>query len=211
MLKTSFLTFFRSSSNQISPRSNSSPVPLPTIKFSPSSKVKMSGRLPWESDDEYFRRMVHAHKPVSDIAPSPDPQPLLGVAQWQEEFWNKLNQKKEEPSCSTSTSLSPSSSATGTRPKTSRRSSTRVTPPSDPEEELWIKALYEKPYKTPKWMINRAKRQNGYMYDGESKFLSFELGKGKYYITRDNAPVTLDLEMKTAENGKQYIWWGPKE
>ena len=60
-------------------------------------------------------------------------------------------------------------------------------------------------------MINRAKRQNGYMYDGESKFLSFELGNGTYYITRDDAPVTLDLEMKTAENGKQYIWWGQKE
>jgi hypothetical protein len=27
----------------------------------------MSGRLPLESDDEYFRRKVNAHKPVSDI------------------------------------------------------------------------------------------------------------------------------------------------
>ena len=49
------------------------------------SKVKMSGRLPWESDEEYFRRMVHAHKPVNDIVPSPDPQPLSGI-KWQEEF-----------------------------------------------------------------------------------------------------------------------------
>ena len=60
-------------------------------------------------------------------------------------------------------------------------------------------------------MLNRAKRSQGYLYNGESKFFTIELGRGVCYIARDNAPVTLDLELKTAENGKQYIWWGQKE
>ena len=202
-----FQVFIKPQINAFKPVTCTSPF---DDKFLSSSKVKMSGRLPWESDEEYFRRMVHAHKPVSDIVPSPDPQPLSGL-KWQEEFWSKLTQKKDEPSCSTSTSLSASSSATGTRPKTSRRSSTRVTPPSDPEEELWIKALYEEPYKTPKWMINRAKRYDEKGYLADSDFIFFPVKGGITIMSKDKAPVTLDMELKTTADGKQYFWWGPKE
>ena len=30
-------------------------------------------------------------------------------------------------------------------------------------------------------------------------------------MSKNDAPVTLDLEIKTVENGKTYLWWGPKE
>ena len=171
----------------------------------------MSGRLPWENDEEYFRRMVEAHKPVRDIVPSPSPEPLLGLSKWQEEFWADLAKKKFEPTCSTSTSLSLSSITTGTRPKMSRRSSTRVTPPSDPEEELYLRALYEQPYRTPKWLINRAKSDKRYSYYDDSQFFFVPVKGGCQVVSKDNAPILLDTEIRTTEDGKQYLWWGPKE
>ena len=93
----------------------------------------MSGRLPYETDDEYFKRMVERSKPVSDHLPSQTPEPISGMPDWQTKFWQKLVEKKEpnsststsEPSCSTSASTTPRD--TGTQPKTSRRNSTRVT------------------------------------------------------------------------------------
>ena len=60
--------------------------------------------------------MVEVHKPVSNHTPSPTPEPLSGLSNWQEEFWAQLAKKKYEPTCLTSTSLSTSPCATGARP-----------------------------------------------------------------------------------------------
>ena len=60
-------------------------------------------------------------------------------------------------------------------------------------------------------MINRVKQYEGYMYDGDSKFFYIPVKGGVQIVSRDNAPVTLDLELITAENGRTHFWWGPKE
>ena len=155
--------------------------------------------------------MVLAHRPVSDHAPTPAPEPLSGTPEWMENFWTQLVQKRHEPSCSTSTSSSTTPRDTGTRPKTSRRNSTRVTPPSDPEEELWIRALYEQPAKPPKWIINRAKWDKDYQYSAETHFISYPVKGGYTYTTWGDTTPFLDLEFKIAPCGKPYLWWGPKE
>ena len=173
----------------------------------------MTGRLPFESDEDYFNRMVRLHKPVSDHAPAPAPEPLSGTPEWMENFWANLAQKKSEPSCSTTSTTSSTPRETGTRPKTSRRSSTRVTPPSDPEEELWIKALYEEPYETPKWFKNRMKWDDKYKYVPEALAISY-YDKGGYTFVltqKGRQNMFLDMELRVDSSGKPYFWWGPKE
>ena len=174
----------------------------------------MSGRLPYETDDEYFKRMVERNKPVSDHLPSQNPEPLSGTPDWQTKFWQNLVEKKKEPtsststsepSCSTSASTTPKE--TGTRPKTSRRNSTRVTPPSDPEEELYIRALYEKPYETPKWLQNKLKRE-GTTYP-KSHYVCQAMPGGKTMISLKGGAI-FPLELRTDESGKQTIDWGEK-
>ena len=174
----------------------------------------MSGRLPYETDDEYFKRMVERNKPVSDHLPSQNPEPLSGTPDWQTKFWQNLVEKKKEPtsststsepSCSTSASTTPKE--TGTRPKTSRRNSTRVTPPSDPEEELYIRALYEKPYETPKWLQNKLKRE-GTTYP-KTHYVCQAMPGGKTMISLKGGAI-FPFELRTDESGKQTIDWGEK-
>ena len=174
----------------------------------------MSGRLPYETDDEYFKRMVERNKPVSDHLPSQNPEPLSGTPDWQTKFWQNLVEKKKEPtsststsepSCSTSASTTPKE--TGTRPKTSRRNSTRVTPPSDPEEELYIRALYEKPYETPKWLQNKLKRE-GTTYP-KTHYVCQAMPGGKTMISLKGGAI-FPFELRTDESEKQTIDWGEK-
>ena len=84
-------------------------------------------------------------------------------------------------------------------------------PPSDPEEELYLRALYEEPYRTPKWLINRAKSDKRYSYYDDSQFFFVPVKGGCQVVSKDNAPILLDTEIRTTEDGKQYLWWGPKE
>ena len=148
-----------------------------------------------DSEEEFFRKMVQAHKPVPDIPPPAEAAAASEVPEWQEKFWKSL----AEPSTSAET---PKPKETGTRPKTSRRSSTRVTPPSDPEDELKLKALYDAPYETPKWLVNKLKRE-GKSYP-QKDYICKAMPGGKVEIKRKGG-VVMPFDIKTNEFGQQYL------
>jgi hypothetical protein len=178
----------------------------------------MSGRLPYETDDEYFKRMVERNKPVSDHLPSQTPEPLSGTPEWQTKFWQNLVEKKKEltcststsePSCSTSASTTPKE--TGTRPKTSRRNSTRVTPPSE-EEKLIQKALHETPYETPKWLENKLKRE-GTTYPNDKDYIITPMPGGSVMLEPKMNGVSvaaMPFQVYYNANGQSYLDWSEK-
>ena len=155
-----------------------------------------------DSEEEFFRKMVEAHKPVPDVTPA-----VEAVAQeipdWQKKFWETLAQ----PTPSTSTEQE-KPKETGARPKTSRRSSTRVTPPSDPEEDLMLRALYDVPYETPKWLENKMKIE-GKSYPKE-KYLLFKAVPGGQVQIKRKDTVMMPFDIKTNKLGNQYLDYSEK-
>ena len=145
--------------------------------------------------------MVELHKPVSDHHPPTPIEPVSGTPEWQEKFWKKLAENNE-PSCSTSTAAMLRES--GTRPKTSRQNSARVTLPSDPEDELRLKSLYEKPYEMPKWLLNKMKRE-GKSYP-KTDYICTALPGDKVQIQRNGA-ISMPFDIVTNEDGDLRLQW----
>ena len=162
----------------------------------------MSKKQSCDSEEEFFRKMVEAHKPVPDILPAIETV-ASEIPDWQKKFWETLAQ----PTPSTSAEQ-PKPTETGARPKTSRRSSTRVTPPSDPEEDLMLKALYDEPYETPKWLENKMKLE-GKNYPKDKYLMYKAVPGGQVQITRKDT-VCMPFDIKTNKFGQSYLDYSEK-
>ena len=168
----------------------------------------MSERLPSESDEAYFRRMVKKHKPVPDRAPEPV---TVMKATWEDDFWKLLATAEDGTTSSTSeegttsstseegTTSSPAEKATGARPKTSRRNSSRVTTPTD--EDLRLAALLEDD-SPPRWVRRRFPEFDPKIFDIRKSSC------GKFIISRKNhmAPGYLSEDGSLRLSEKYFLY-----
>jgi len=153
-----------------------------------TSGTKMSEKLPLESDDAYFRRMVKKHKPVPDRPHLSEPE----VSNWQNQFLNY--QSTNEESIASSIRLD-KPRETGARPKLSRRrSSSEVNSPS--EDDSLNEAMFAEVEQPQKWVRQRFSQYTSMGFD------LIKQSSGKWtFIAKDFFP-----RGGVSEDGKQvYI------
>ena len=72
---------------------------------------------------------------------------------------------------------------------------------------MYIRALYEKPYETPKWLQNKLTRE-GKTYP-KTDYVCQPMPGGKTMISIKGGAI-FPFEVKTDESGKQTLDWGEK-
>ena len=98
----------------------------------------MSGRYLYETDDEYFRRMVELHKPVKDIMETKPCSDSTSLSNWQTNFDHLLTTTKQVQEVQS------------TKSKTKLRDRKQLdTSVSEPERDPLWDLVFSK--KKPKW------------------------------------------------------------